>query len=144
MPVLQTGGLSHSDISGSKVICTYPELNAAYHVLHRLHEPRHPPFALSYFLSIFRRLLLPSARIALRRNGCGWTRRITHTFSCIVFSSCPGTDGPCGGPAEAGSFSRTFVLLYSFACVNMSKISYLMHNSSCMMHNVMCLDMRGE
>ncbi len=49
--VLQTAGLSHSEISGSKVICTYPKLIAAYHVLHRLREPRHPPYALSYFLS---------------------------------------------------------------------------------------------
>ena len=29
-------GLPHSEISGSKVICTFPELIAAYHVLHRL------------------------------------------------------------------------------------------------------------
>ena len=48
--VLQTAGLSHSEIRGSRVICTYPRLIAAYHVLHRLHEPRHPPCALSYFL----------------------------------------------------------------------------------------------
>ena len=48
--VLQTAGLSHSEILGSKVICTYPRLIAAYHVLHRLREPRHPPYALSYFL----------------------------------------------------------------------------------------------
>ena len=47
--VLQTAGLSHSEILGSKVICTYPKLIAAYHVLHRLREPRHPPYALSYF-----------------------------------------------------------------------------------------------
>ena len=50
MTVLQTAGLSHSEIPGSKVICTYPRLIAAYHVLLRLHEPRHPPCALSYFL----------------------------------------------------------------------------------------------
>ena len=31
------------------VICTYARLFAAYHVLHRLHEPRHPPCALHYF-----------------------------------------------------------------------------------------------
>ena len=49
MTVLQTAGLSHSEISGSKVICTCPELFAAYHVLHSLDEPRHPPCALSYF-----------------------------------------------------------------------------------------------
>ena len=42
-------GLSHSEIPGSKVICTSPELIAAYHVLHRLREPRHPPCALVYF-----------------------------------------------------------------------------------------------
>ena len=36
MPVLHTGGLSHSEIRGSEVICTYPRLIAAYHVLHRL------------------------------------------------------------------------------------------------------------
>ena len=51
MTFLQNAGLSHSEISGSKVICTYPELIAAYHVLHRLREPRHPPCALAYFLS---------------------------------------------------------------------------------------------
>ena len=36
-------------MSGSKVVCTYPNLIAAYHVLRRLLEPRHPPFALSFF-----------------------------------------------------------------------------------------------
>ena len=51
--VLQTAGLSHSEILGSRVICTYPRLIAAYHVLHRLREPRHPPCALFYFLRIF-------------------------------------------------------------------------------------------
>ena len=47
--VLQTAGLSHSEIPGSMVICTYPELIAAYHVLPRLREPRHPPCALFFF-----------------------------------------------------------------------------------------------
>jgi hypothetical protein len=50
MAVLQTAGLSHSEISGSKPICSFPKLIAAYHVLHRLREPRHPPCALLYFL----------------------------------------------------------------------------------------------
>ena len=49
---LQPAGLSHSEISGSKVICTSPKLVAAYHVLHRLQEPRHPPYALSYLLTV--------------------------------------------------------------------------------------------
>ena len=33
---LQCTGLSHSETCGSEVICTYPQLIAAYHVLHRL------------------------------------------------------------------------------------------------------------
>ena len=48
MPSLQDGGLSHSEIRASQVICTYTRLFAAYHVLLRLQEPRHPPYALSF------------------------------------------------------------------------------------------------
>ena len=43
MTGLQPAGLPHSEISGSKVVCTSPELIAAYHVFLRLPEPRHPP-----------------------------------------------------------------------------------------------------
>ena len=68
MTDLQPAGLSHSEIPGSKVICTYPGLIAAYHVLHRLREPRHPPCALSYFL-----------RLPCKKAG-----NVAHTFSCCV------------------------------------------------------------
>ena len=51
MAGLQPAGLPHSDIPGSRAICASPGLFAAYHVLHRLREPRHPPSALAYFLS---------------------------------------------------------------------------------------------
>ena len=37
----------HSEISGSMDICSSPKLFAAYHVLHRLSVPRHPPCALN-------------------------------------------------------------------------------------------------
>ena len=53
--------LSHSDISGSKIICISPKLFAAYHVLHRLQEPRHPPYALSYLFAAPRLLRAVSA-----------------------------------------------------------------------------------
>jgi hypothetical protein len=43
-------GLPHSDTRGSIRICRSPRLFAAYRVLLRLREPRHPPYALSYFL----------------------------------------------------------------------------------------------
>ena len=39
-------GFPHSEISGSKLICSSPKLIAAYHVLHRLLMPRHSPCAL--------------------------------------------------------------------------------------------------
>ena len=74
VPVLQTGGLSHSEIRGSTVTCTYPRLVAACHVLRRLREPRHPPCALNYFLAV---------------AACPRTRAGTaaaHTFSCSVCS----------------------------------------------------------
>ena len=41
------GGLPHSEISGSKPVCGSPELIAAYHVLHRLLMPSHPPLAVT-------------------------------------------------------------------------------------------------
>ena len=40
-------GFPHSEIPGSKPVCGSPRLIAAYHVLHRLLVPRHPPYALS-------------------------------------------------------------------------------------------------
>ena len=46
MTVVHAAGFPHSEISGSKDICSSPKLIAAYHVFHRLSVPRHPPCAL--------------------------------------------------------------------------------------------------
>ena len=70
---LQVIGLSHSEIRGSRDICSYPRLIAAYHVLRRLREPRHPPCALIYFLAC-----------ALPKKKKGQA----HTFSCFSFVIC--------------------------------------------------------
>ena len=43
-------GLPHSEIAGSQCMCHSPTLIAAYHVLHRLLLPRHPPFALIHLI----------------------------------------------------------------------------------------------
>jgi hypothetical protein len=40
-------GFPHSDIPGSKLVCSSPGLFAADRVLHRLLAPRHSPYALS-------------------------------------------------------------------------------------------------
>jgi hypothetical protein len=55
--ILQIVRFPHSEIAGSIHICWSPALIAAYHVLHRLWEPRHPPCTLSYFLLRYRLLL---------------------------------------------------------------------------------------
>ena len=47
IPGVYPGGFPHSDTCGSMDICSSPQLFAAYHVLHRLLVPRHPPCALS-------------------------------------------------------------------------------------------------
>ena len=66
---LLKGGFPHSEIPGSKPVRGSPELIAAYHVLHRLCMPRHPPNALE----------------SLDRSHCRWpscdSRR--HVFSPI-------------------------------------------------------------
>src|SRR5260370_25758724 len=47
-------GLPHSEILGSQLVCSPPRLIAAYHVLHRLPVPRHPPCALTRLISVSR------------------------------------------------------------------------------------------
>jgi hypothetical protein len=44
---MNPAGFPHSGICGSQPICGSPQLIAAYHALHRLLTPRHPPCALS-------------------------------------------------------------------------------------------------
>ncbi len=52
VPCLQHGGLPHSEIRASTAICASTRLFAAYHVLLRLPEPRHPPSALIRFFYV--------------------------------------------------------------------------------------------
>ncbi len=76
MSGLLPDGLPHSEIRGSRAICALPRLFAAYHVLLRFREPRHPPCALFYYLLsqrlpveqytyCFSLLLLPICQCAL-------------------------------------------------------------------------------
>lgn len=46
---ITVGEFPHSEICGSKLICSSPQLIAACHVLHRRLVPRHPPYALISF-----------------------------------------------------------------------------------------------
>ena len=67
-------GFPHSDIHGSKDICSSPWLFAAYHVLHRLSVPRHPPCALYSLTNSF-------------ESGSDWLAKLRWMFtfiSCFV------------------------------------------------------------
>ena len=75
-------GFPHSEISGSKDICSSPKLIAAYHVFHRLLVPRHPPYALTC-LTITRIAFsyIPAAQIAF----CAPWSRVFLGSSWFVF-----------------------------------------------------------
>ena len=108
--VLQTDGLSHSEILGSKIICIYPRLIAAYHVLRRLREPRHPPCALFYFLSKDDWLHSAKQRKLCFALVCTIILRIFLAVACLENRS------------SYFQLLLIFLLTYSFACINMSKI----------------------
>ena len=50
-PHITVSGFPHSDICGSRDMCSSPQLFAACHVLLRLPVPRHPPYALIHLTS---------------------------------------------------------------------------------------------
>ena len=87
---MTTAGLLHSDICGSMVICTSPQLFAACRVLRRQISPRHPPYALTILTYVRHTLTFLANLFCLRFPS---VRR--KNVSCEIF------------------FFR-FLLLYSF------------------------------
>ena len=79
-------GFPHSDICGSQLICSSPQLFAAYRVLHRLPVPRHPPCALIRLTNCF---LTFTVLVAVLVR----TRGLSHCHA--VSPACP----PVGMPA---------------------------------------------
>ena len=74
-------GFPHSDIRGSRDICSSPRLFAAYHVFLRLSVPRHPPCALS---------CLTSACIALQVFFLAFAFEVScssQLLSCLLLST---------------------------------------------------------
>ena len=85
------GGLPHSDIFGSKLVCSSPKLFAACHVLHRLLAPRHSPYTLSSLtirnskLTLTNRLHVDwSATVPCETLRVLWSEKTTvcRIFSC--------------------------------------------------------------
>ncbi len=71
-PGMTPGGFPHSEISGSKLVCSSPKLIAAYRVLHRLLTPRHSPYALSS--------LTINTRFHRTPCGAGRKSKLVHTL----------------------------------------------------------------
>src|SRR5688572_12149518 len=72
------GGLPHSDIFGSKLVCSSPKLFAACHVLHRLLAPRHSPYTLSS-------LTIRNSKLTL--TNClhiSWSATVPCNTACVV------------------------------------------------------------
>ena len=73
----------HSEICGSKLICSSPQLIAACHVLHRLLMPRHPLCALVRLN--FYRISFTIFSVLSRLNCCVSRFTVTLAFSKIVY-----------------------------------------------------------
>ena len=90
----ELAGFPHSEISGSRVVCTSPELIAAYHVLHRLHAPRHPPCALSSLTIKFAHRKLDQHIVSLTPSSLEyqnrlWTIQSIQRKSISIFGNLP-------------------------------------------------------
>ncbi len=73
--------LPHSGIPGLTSVCDYPGLIAAYHALHRLLMPRHPPYTLSSLTPI----------------SLGARETAVDTDSYSIIKERPGNPGSPGG-----------------------------------------------
>jgi hypothetical protein len=100
------GGLPHSDIFGSKLVCSSPKLFAACHVLHRLLAPRHSPYTLS--------------SLTIRNSKLTLTNRLHIDWSATVpcNTACP--------PSRLAPLRRMNVVVgknYRLQNIQLSKIS---------------------
>ena len=77
-----SAGFPHSDISGSKDICSSPKLFAAYHVFHRLLVPRHPPCAL---ISLTKRFSFAGADYSSQMHSVASLVWVVYKICCIFF-----------------------------------------------------------
>jgi hypothetical protein len=90
-------GLPHSDISGSKLVCSSPKRFAADRVLHRLLAPRHSPYALSSLTIGMQELTIallemgsardsPPSKPSLKNTACFFVDRKNYRLQDIQLS----------------------------------------------------------
>ena len=119
--MLHIVGLPHSDIRGSKLICSSPQLFAACHVLLRLPVPRHSPCALSSlnFMS-FANLLFVQSVIYKLSFEC---------LSTVLFCSF---------------FTLTNSQPFLFSCLSIAHLlSSMLKNSICFLKSFVLFSFQG-
>jgi hypothetical protein len=82
------GGFPHSEICGSKVAHTSPQLIAACHVLHRLCMPRHPRIALTSRLRAHTTNVKANAPTPLGAGNLLSIVIVVETRVCLFRSAC--------------------------------------------------------
>jgi hypothetical protein len=92
-------GFPHSGISGSKAACASPKHFVAYHALHRLLPPRHPPCALPSLTSIQSPFPAPGAGGIVSRREC------IYLGVSFAFSPLCSFQGPLRASCAAGETS---------------------------------------
>jgi hypothetical protein len=127
---MSPAGFPHSEICGSQPICGSPQLIAAYHVLHRLLTPRHPPCALSSLTehSDARWLAFyPSTRIQLSKIASTPMRVHPHRSSTNLFFEewPPRSSRRALRPHPAGGDSRDRTGNLRLAKPALSQLSYI-------------------
>ena len=89
--MLHMMGFPHSDTCGSRLICSSPQLFAAYRVLLRLPMPRHSPYALfSLNFMSFANLFLRSKCFVTLLSHC-LDLSIFHSLRCSIVTLCVST-----------------------------------------------------
>jgi hypothetical protein len=76
-------GFPHSDIPGSKLVCSSPRLFAAYRVLHRLLAPRHSPYALSSLTIGMQELTIDARLLRNTRSRQSLFLTLTKNTACV-------------------------------------------------------------
>ncbi len=114
------GGFPHSEILGSKLVRSSPRLIAAYHVLHRLSAPRHPPNALKTLDHSHDRCPpLGSDRLDPERPLAPEPFRVARRRppgprACLPNTSDPGSSEPCWSLGDCVSQLSDMFPLHDF------------------------------
>ena len=93
------------------LVCSSPQLIAAYHVLHRLSEPRHPPCALSCFKKFRNCNYYPTTKTSdhhLKNDDINCDRRKKVDSRLTTFLIFPICQRTCYHPGAAPKDNHLF------------------------------------